>query len=163
MRIALFAAALLALSPPALAAEAFSWSGTYEGFFVCDDVTDGAGGTFGRAMTMAVVQSENRIDMRNTVAVDPAGPPSHTTFTGRVATGPGGAVSGYLEACASTFPHREMIRLAPASPARQPFGFTADTIFVSDAVPGVHGLVVESCRWSLTRVSAEVAAFQRCP
>lgn len=54
---------------PATAAD-FTLTGTYEGFFVCDDVTDGQGGAFGRAMTMEVVQSGDRIDMRNTVAVD---------------------------------------------------------------------------------------------
>jgi hypothetical protein len=146
-----------------VAADQLSLTGTYEGFFVCDDVTDGAGGGFGRAMTMEVVQNGDRIDMRNTAAVDSSGAPSHTVFRGQVAAAPGdGALSGYVEACESTFEHKELVRIFPASPSRRPFGFAADTVFVSDSVPGVHGLVAESCKWSLERVSAETPRFEMC-
>jgi hypothetical protein len=146
---------------PALADDV-TLTGTYEGFFVCDDVTDGEGGAFGRAMTMEVVQSGAEIAMRNTVAVDPSGPESHTLYRGRVAAA-GGPVSGYVEACGGTFPHRELVRIVPASPSREPFSFAADTIFVSDAVPGVGDkLVVESCKWALTRVSTETPEFEPC-
>jgi hypothetical protein len=164
MRLGSLVIAVVLASTAAVAAEdSSSLTGTYQGFFVCDDVTDGAGGGFGRAMTMEVVQSGERVDMRNTVAVDPSGPPSQTVFRGHVAAAPGdGSVSGYVEACDSTFPHKELIRIFPASPARQPFGFAADTVFVSDAVPGVHGLVAESCKWSLERVSTETPTFKPC-
>lgn len=148
---------------PASAAEV-SLTGTYEGFFVCDDVTGGAPGAFGRAMTMDIVQTGDAIAMRNTVAVDPSGPVSHTLYRGRVAVGEGGTLSGYAEACGGTFPHKELVRIVPASPSREPFSFAADTIFVSDAVPGVGDkLVVESCKWALTRVSAEAPKFEACP
>ena len=40
---AIFGPALLPAS-----ADDFTLTGTYEGFFVCDDVVDGAGGGFGR-------------------------------------------------------------------------------------------------------------------
>ena len=148
---------------PAAAAD-FSLTGTYQGFFTCDDVADGAGGAFGRAMTMEVVQSGDRIEMRDTVAVDPSGPELHTLYRGRVAADGGGAVSGYAEACGGTFPHKELARIFPASPSREPFGFAADTVFVSEAVPGVGAkLVVESCKWALTRVSTETPRFEPCP
>jgi hypothetical protein len=157
---ALFAAAA---ATPAVAAE-FSLTGTYQGFFVCDHSAGGAGGGFGRAMTMEIVQTGDRIAMRNTVAVDPSGPESHTLFRGRVAADAGGAVSGYAEVCDSTFPHKELIRILPASPTRAPFSFAADTVFVSEAVPGIGDeLVVESCKWALTRVSTETPAFEACP
>lgn len=162
-RIALASIAALLTTGAALAADGFSLSGTYEGFFVCDDVTDGAGGAFGRAMTMEVVQSGDGIVLRNTVAVDPAGPESHTLFRRRVVADAGGSLSGYAEVCGGTFPHKEMVRILPASPARTPFSFAADTIFVSEAVPGVGAkLVVESCKWALTRVSAEPPQFAPC-
>ena len=148
---------------PAAAAE-FSLTGSYQGFFVCDDVTDGEAGGFGRAMAMEIVQSGDRIDMRNTVAVDPSGPESHTLYRGRVAADAGGAIAGYAEVCGGTFPHKELVRIFPASPSREPFSFAADTVFVSDAVPGVGAkLVVESCKWALTRVSTETPQFEPCP
>ena len=154
-------AALAAL--PASAADV-SLTGRYQGFFACDDVADGAGGAFGRAMEMEVVQSGDLIAMRNTVAVDASGPPSHTLYRGRVAADAGGAISGYAEACGGTFPHEELVRIFPASPSREPFSFAADTVFVSEAVPGMGDkLVVESCKWVLTRVSTEVPQFEACP
>ena len=148
---------------PASSAD-FILTGTYEGFFVCDDVTDGEGGAFGRAMTMEVVQNGDVIAMRNTVAVDASGPASNTLYRGHVAVGDGGSVSGYAEACGGTFPHKELVRIYPASPSRTPFSFAADTVFVSDAVPGVgEKLVTESCKWALTRASTETPKFETCP
>ena len=91
--IALLGAVFLAAVMPTAAAE-FSLTGSYQGFFVCDDVTDGAGGGFGRPMAMEIVQSGDRIDMRNTVVVDPSGPESHTLYRGRVAADAGGAAGG---------------------------------------------------------------------
>jgi hypothetical protein len=158
-------AAALLLAGSATAAEPFDWSGTYEGFVVCDDITAGAGGTFGLPMTLAIAQTEDRVDARNTVAVDPSEAASDTVFRGKVmASVAGDMVSGYLEACEATFPHKEMIRIFPAGTGRQPFGFAADTVFVSEAVPGEEGkLVVESCKWSLKRTSTERPSFDPCP
>jgi hypothetical protein len=149
----------------ALAADAFSLTGTYEGFFVCDNVADGVSGGFGRPMTMEVLQTGDRIDMQNTVALEASGPPSQTRFRGRLAAAAsgGGVVAGYAEVCDATFPHKEMVRIFPVSPARQPFSFAADTVFVADSVPGMSGLVVESCKWSLTRVSTDTPRFKACP
>ncbi len=160
---AILAAIFLAATVGPSAAAEFSLTGTYRGFFVCDHVADGAGGGFGRAMTMAIVQSGDRIDMRNTVAVDPTDPESHTLYRGRVAADAGGAASGYAEVCGGSFPHTELVRIFPASPTREPFSFAADTVFVSEAVPGVGDkLVVESCKWALTRVSMETPEFEAC-
>jgi len=163
--LAVSLAAAVALGPSATqAADAFSLTGTYQGFFVCDNVTNGVSGGFGRAMTMEVVQTGDRIDMQNSVVVAASGPPSQTTFRGRlVAAAPGdGVVAGYAEVCRSTFPHKELVRIFPVSPARQPFSFAADTVFVSEAVPGMSGLVVEGCKWALTRVSTEMPQFKVC-
>lgn len=162
--MAAWGAVSLAMAIAPAAGADFSLTGTYEGFFVCDHVAGGESGGFGRAMIMDVVQTGDAIAMRNTVAVDPAGPQSHTLFRGRVAAGPGGAISGYAEVCGGTFPHKELVRIVPASPSRAPFSFAADTVFVAEAVPGIGDkLVVESCKWALTRVSAEVPAFEPCP
>lgn len=160
---AMLGAVFLGVAVMTATAADFTLTGTYEGFFVCDNVADGRSGAFGRPMTMAVVQSGDVIAMRNTVAVDPSGPPSHTLFRGRVAADAGGAVAGYVEACGGSFPHKELVRIFPASPSRAPFSFAADTVFVSDGVPGLSaGLVVESCKWALTRVSTETPMVEVC-
>jgi len=155
-------AIVLAAVAPATAAD-FSLTGTYDGFFVCDHIAGGAGGGFGRAMTMEIVQTGDRIALRNTVKVDPAAPESHTLYRGRVVAGAGGSISGYAEVCGGSFPHKELVRIFPASPSRDPFSFAADTVFVSEAVPGAGDkLVVESCKWALARVSTEVPEFDAC-
>jgi hypothetical protein len=155
--------AVLMAAAPATAADV-SLTGTYEGFFVCDHIAGGEAGGFGRAMTMEVVQTGDRIAMRNTVKVDPAAPESHTLYRGRVAADAAGSISGYAEVCGGTFPHKELVRIFPASPSREPFSFAADTVFVSEAVPGIGDkLVVESCKWALTRVSPETPEFEACP
>jgi len=162
-----FAGALasMALTGAAQAAEPFEWTGIYEGFVVCDDVTAGAGGTFGLPMTVAIMQTGDRIDARNSVQVEPSRGASHTLYRGRVMSDVAGdTMSGYLEVCGATFPHKELVRIFPTATARQPFGFAADTVFVSGAVPGEAGmLVVESCKWSLRRTSPEPPTFEPCP
>jgi uncharacterized cupredoxin-like copper-binding protein len=154
----------LMLTTAAAADEAFDWSGSYEGFVVCDDVTAGAGGAFGLPMSLTIVQSGDRIDAQNTVQVTPSGQASHTLFRGRVAADAAGdTVSGYLEACDATFAHKELIRIFPTATTRMPFAFAADTVFVSEAVPGEAGkLVVESCKWSLKRVATNSPDFAPC-
>ena len=156
--------AAIMLSAAATAAEPFDLTGTYEGFVVCDNVTGGIAGAFGRPMTFAIVQTGDRIDARNTVEVDPSQEASFTVFRGRAMAGAAGNwVSGYLEVCDSSFPHDEMIRIFPASTTAETFSFAADTVFVSDAVPSMgENLVVESCRWSLTRTSTEKPSFVPC-
>lgn len=157
--------AAVALGGAAAAAEPFDLTGTYEGFVVCDNVTGGVAGTFGRPMTVAIVQSGDRIDARNTIEVDPSQDASYTVFRGKAMAGAaGGWVSGYLEVCDSSFPHDEMIRIFPASTGAETFSFAADTVFVAEAVPGMgENLVVESCKWSLTRTSTESPDFAPCP
>jgi hypothetical protein len=158
-------AALTVLATAAAAGEPFDWTGTYQGFVACDDVTAGAGGSFGVQMTLEIVQTGERIDARNTVEVVPSQGASHTLYRGRAMTSSAGdTVSGYIEACDATFPHKEMVRIFPASIDREPFGVAADTVFVSEAVPGEEGkLVAESCKWSLKRTSTERPSFDRCP
>jgi hypothetical protein len=157
--------AAIALSTAAAAAEPFDWTGTYEGFVVCDNIAGGIASTFGRPMTLAIAQSGDRIDARNTVDVDPSQDASYTVFRGRAIAGATGDwVSGYLEVCDSSFPHDEMIRIFPASTGAETFSFAADTVFVAEVVPGMgENLVVESCKWSLTRTSTERPSFESCP
>jgi len=163
-KIAGGAPALVLIAATAQAA-AFDWTGTYEGFVVCDDVAAGNGGHFGQPMTMKIVQSGDRIAAHNTVHVDSAGNASHTLFRGKVmADAAGDTVSGFVEVCDGTFAHKELVRIFPASTKQSPFGFAADTVFVSEVVPGEAGkLVVESCKWSLQRVSTQKPDFQPYP
>jgi hypothetical protein len=114
-------ATLALLGGAAQAAERFDWTGTYEGFVVCDDVTAGAGGTFGLPMTVAIIQTGDRIDTRNSVQVDPSQDAAHTLFRGKVMSDPSGdTVSGYLEVCGATFPHKELTRIFPEPPSFAP-------------------------------------------
>lgn len=157
-------AVLTVIATAAVAGEPFDWTGTYRGVVACDDVTAGAGGSFGAQMTLEIVQTGERIDARNTVEVVPSQGASHTSYRGKaMANADDNTVSGYLEVCDATFPHKEMVRIFPASTDREPFGFATDTVFVSEAVPGKEGkLVAESCKWSLKRISTERPSFEPC-
>lgn len=155
---------LTVIATAAAAGEPFDWTGTYRGFVVCNDVTAGAGGSFGAQMTLEIVQTGERIDARNTVDVVSSQGASHTSYRGKaMANATGDTVSGYVEVCDATFPHKELVRIFPASTDRKPFGFAADTVFVSEAVPGKEGkLVAESCKWSLTRTATARPSFEPC-
>jgi len=144
------AAFCLALAAGAAEAGEFAWSGTYSGSFVCDDVTDGEAGSLAAGKIIKLRQTGDRIDLFTESVIDPAVGASTTLYRGRVMASPAGdVVSGYPEACGGSFAHEELVRIFPAATARVPFSFAADTVFVSDAVPGVEGkLVAESCKWS---------------
>jgi hypothetical protein len=163
--IAAAAAAVLAMATGAAADAPFSWTGTYDGFFVCDKLTDGVASSIGRAWTMDIVQTGDRIDMATRTVVDPAEGTSTILYRGAVQQSPAGdEVSGYVEFCAGTFAYKELVRIFPATTTGETFGFAADTVFVSQEVPGVEGkLVVESCKWAMRRVSTEAPAFDPCP
>lgn len=146
------------------AEDAFSWTGTYEGTVVCDDVTDGLPSTFKLEMTFDIVQTDDRIDISTGSLVSAEAGISKALYRGHVRTAPGGdIVSGYAEVCRASFPYRELARFFPAYTGGKDFRVSADTIFVSDAVPGVEGkLVTESCMWSLKRVSTEPPTIEFC-
>ncbi|MCP4385150.1 MAG: hypothetical protein GY798_27695 [Hyphomicrobiales bacterium] len=165
IRHTIVAAALLVMATGAEADAPFSWTGTYDGFFACDRLTDGVASSFGLPWTIDIVQTGDRIDMAARAAVDPAEGTSTGRYRGAVQESPAGdAVSGYVEFCAGTFTHKELVRIFPATTTGETFGFAADTVFVSQEVPGIEGkLVVESCKWAMRRVSTEVPAFDPCP
>ncbi len=169
MRISLLlpriAAACILMSFPAKSAEeAFSWTGTYEGMFACDDVTDGRASSFGRDMKVQIVQEDDRLTVHTGAVVDSATGTSTSIYTGVVKDSANGDVSsGYLEICWSSFAYKELLRIFPAATDEENFGFAADTIFVSDSLPGAEGaLVVESCKWSLKRVSTQKPDIAAC-
>jgi len=163
-RNALAGCLLLVLSVATARAEAtFSWTGSYEGYVVCDRVMDGVPSTFGRALELHFVQDGNVINIATGID-DPSLGTKPSLYHGLVMTSPSGEFeSGFIEACKSRFPYKELIRLFPASTQSKPFGFSASTVFVSDSLPGSEGdLLVESCRWSATRVSTAEPKIQKC-
>lgn len=159
------AAICMLLSFPAKSTEeAFSWTGTYEGLFACDDVTNGRASSFGRDMKVEIVQEGEKLTVHTGAVVDDATGTSTSIYTGTVRDSAKGDVSsGYLEVCRSSFPYKELLRIFPATTDRDNFGFAADTIFISESLPGAEGdLVVESCKWSLKRISTDRPDIESC-
>jgi len=156
--------ALLGTASARSAEDAFSWTGSYQGFVTCDDATGGVFGTFARPVTAGIVQTGEAIVLDLSVVVESDVGVTSTTFRGEVMSSSAGDVStGYVESCKGSFPHTELARFFPASTRSEGFAFTADTIFVSKDVPGAAGkLVVESCRWSLVRISTEAPEVGGC-
>lgn len=163
MHKVLAAALFLAMSTSVSAEEAFSWTGSYEGFVACDRVMNGVPSTFGRALELHFVQDGNVLHVATEID-DPSLGDKASLYNGLVMASPAGDfTSGYLEACRSRFPYKELIRIFPAGTTSDKFGFSASTVFVSDRLPGAEGdLLVENCRWSATRVSGEVPKIKRC-
>ena len=147
----------------AAAAEPFSWTGTYQGFFVCDNVTAGVPSNFGRSMTLHIHQDSDVLNVEIDSVVDAS--VGGSLYHGLVTRSPAGDIeSGFLEVCRPSFPYKELVRIFPAGTTGDGFGFSADTVFVTDGLPGIEGkLVVESCKWSLDRIKSEVPDFETCP
>ncbi|WP_108882330.1 hypothetical protein [Anderseniella sp. Alg231-50] len=156
---------VLALSSLPAAAEGFSWTGTYEGHFVCDHVNGGAAGGFSRSFLANIRHTGTSLDVETFAVISPETKGKPSLYRGKVQEIAGGKVmAGYLEACKGRFDYKELVRIFPATSAGQSFSFAADTIFTTEALPGAEGrLVVESCKWALKRVSAEVPEFEACP
>ncbi len=58
-----------------------------------------------------------------------------------------GWFSGYVTACRPDFDYQESVRILPTLPTEDGLSFAADTIFITEALPGQEGrLIVESCR-----------------
>jgi hypothetical protein len=114
----------------AVAEQRFSWTGTYEGFFVCDDVTDGVPSSFGRPMTVRIVQTGDRLDL----ALDSDVGPSTALYRGAVRTSPrGDMVSGFVKACVGPSPTRSLF--GSFRPGRQWTAFALPPI----SRPGCRG------------------------
>ncbi|MFN3248728.1 hypothetical protein [Roseibium album] len=160
-----FAAAALVVADTSMAAaeEAFSWTGSYDGYVVCDHVQDGVPSTFGRAFELHMVQEGDILHIATGID-DPTIGTGASLYHGQVMASPAGDfTSGFIQSCKPRFPYIELIRIFPASTLAEEFSFSASTVFVSDSLPGSEGaLVVESCRWSATRNSSGVPKIQRC-
>ncbi|MEM9630889.1 MAG: hypothetical protein AAGA50_06170 [Pseudomonadota bacterium] len=148
---------------PVLAEEPFSWTGSYDGFVVCDHVEAGVPSTFGRALELHFVQEGDVLHIATGID-DPTIGTGTSLYHGLVMSSPAGDfTSGFIQSCKSRFPYKELIRIFPAGTQTEKFGFSASTVFVSDSLPGSEGaLVVESCRWSATRISTDEPKIQRC-
>ncbi|MEM9473478.1 MAG: hypothetical protein AAGA00_16105 [Pseudomonadota bacterium] len=164
MKKLIMAALMPALFSLPASAEGFSWNGSYEGHFVCDDVTAGSAGGFSRPFKAQIIQDGSDIDMAISAVVDPATGESPSLYRGKLQETAGGTVmSGYLEVCSGRFLYKELVRIFPATASGTSFSFAGDTIFITEALPGAEGkLVVESCKWALKRVSVETPDFKTC-
>ena len=156
---------LFGLSALPAVAEPGSWTGTYEGHFVCDHVIGGTAGGFSRSFSAHVRHSGTSIDVETFALINPETKGKPSLYHGKLQETAGGAVtSGYLEACKGRFDYKELVRLFPASSSGKSFSFAAYTIFVSEALPGAEGkLVAECCKWALKRTSTQAPDFETCP
>ena len=153
---------LIALIPAP--ASAFSLSGQYEGVVACDSTTAGTPGSWGRNIRVAIVheKAELRVEYKYTDKAELGR--EYTLYNGKAAVSPDSTiVSAYFYACDASFPALELVQMFPSSTASDPFVFAADSIWVSDQVPNLPGLTVQSCRWSLQRVSTETPEVRSCP
>ncbi len=159
----LVACVAIAVSTASAAAD-FSWTGRYEGITVCDSITEGVPSAFQIPFVIELVQTGDRVDMDTRSEGPIGGAPGTQRYRGSVRSSPDGEiVSGYVEACGGSFDYQELVRIFPAATSPDSFSFAADTVFVSTDVPGSEGdLVVQSCKWSMTRVSTEAPTIQRC-
>jgi hypothetical protein len=122
-----FAASALIASGVA-ATEPFSLTGSYEGVFACDDLTEGVPSGLFAPVSVNILQQDGQIDLASTYE-DLEGPET-LLYRGEVRVDSGGdAISGYFAACGGTFPSNELARIFPAATAGNPFRFAADSIF----------------------------------
>ncbi|MCV0425946.1 MAG: hypothetical protein K5905_10765 [Roseibium sp.] len=156
--------AILLFAIAATPAAAFSLTGTYKGVVACDSTTAGEASTWGWNIELLMVQdgADLRVDYKYVDAAELGN--EYTLYSGKAAASADGSViSAYFKSCNASFPADELVRIAPTSTKVKDFGFAADSIWASDQVPNLPGLTVQSCRWSLTRTSADVPTVRTCP
>ncbi|WP_170763670.1 hypothetical protein [Ruegeria lacuscaerulensis] len=144
-------------------AESFSLTGQYEGRYACDSTTAGVPSSWSDPMSAGIVQEGDRIsiDLRYTDKQELGA--EYSLYSGSVALTPEGSlVSGYFEACDGTFPSKELARFFPASTTASPFSLSITSVWASDQVPNLPGLTVQTCMWSLTRVSTDMPKIRSC-
>ena len=145
-------------------AAAFSLSGRYEGVVACDSTTAARAWSWGRTIEVLILQNEAELRVEYKYMDKAELGAEYTLYSGKAAISPDGTVvSAYFNACDASFPALELVRLFPSSTASDPFSFAADSIWVSDQVPNLPGLTVQSCRWSMRRVSSEAPKVRACP
>ena len=155
-------AALILLVIPAHG-EQTSLTGSYSGVVACDRTDDGRPGAFQLRLNIRVLQDGDRLDIATWTAKDEALKRRRPSlYTGKAAT-VDGRVSGYVTACRPDFDYQEAVRILPALPTKDGLSFAADTIFMTEALPGREGeLIVESCRWVMVRESKDPPEMERC-
>lgn len=148
---------------PAAHAESFSLTGTYEGRYACDSTAAGVPSSWSDPMSAGIVQEGDRIsiDLRYTDKQELGA--EYSLYRGSIALSSDGTlVSGYFEACGGTFPSKELARFFPASTSSTPFSLSVTSVWASDQVPNLPGLTVQTCMWSLTRVSTDTPEIRPC-
>ncbi|MEM9224742.1 MAG: hypothetical protein AAGB11_20435 [Pseudomonadota bacterium] len=157
-------AALWGLGVSAAHAEEFSVTGRYDGVVACDSTTAAVPSQWSRPIEVLIVQENQDLRVeykyRDTAELGD----EYTLYRGKMALSSNSAlVSAYFSSCGASFPSQELVRMFPSSTADEPFGFAADSVWVSNAVPNLPGLTVQSCRWSLHRVSMDEPSVRPCP
>lgn len=160
----LYQMAMLLVALMATPVAAFSLSGRYEGVVACDSTTAGNASTWGWRIEVLIVQDDTDLRVEYKYIDKAELGAEYTLYNGKAAmSSDGKVVSAYFNACDASFPALELVRMFPSSTASDPFSFTADSVWISDQVPNLPGLTVQSCRWSLRRVSSKPPRVRSCP
>ena len=154
--------ALVVLATPAFGEEV-SLTGSYSGVVACDRTEDGRPAAFQLRLKIRVLQEGDQLHIATWTEKDEALKRRKASlYVGRAVTSDG-RVSGYATACRPDFDYQETVRILPTLPTKDGLSFSADTIFITEALPGREGeLIVESCRWVMTRESAGPPDMEQC-
>ncbi|MEM7171838.1 MAG: hypothetical protein AAF530_16830 [Pseudomonadota bacterium] len=163
--IAAMATCVISIVLPGLASadESLSLSGSYEGNYACDSTTAGVPSGWGRTFSFTLVQKGDTFTMDLRYYDGKELGKEYSLYAGKVTQSTDGALlSGYFESCGGTFPSKELARFFPFAPRSEPLQFSANSIWVSDKVPNLPGLTVQTCRWFAQRVSSETPTVRPC-
>lgn len=150
------------LAAPALAEE-LSLTGSYSGVVACERTQDGRPGVFQLQLDIRVLQEGDHLHIATWTAEDEALQRKKASLYAGKAAIADGRVSGYAQACRPDFDYIETVRILPAMPVGSDLSFSAETIFITEALPGREGsLIVESCRWVMVRENAAPPDMERC-
>ncbi|MEM1112291.1 MAG: hypothetical protein AAGI11_10320 [Pseudomonadota bacterium] len=144
-------------------ADAPDMTGTYQGVVACDRIIEGKPGTFHKQWSLRVLHRGDRLDVATwTAEEEKTGKRKASLYTGKTRVSEG-RVSGYLATCRPAIEASELVRLLPARLENGALSFSADTIFVTEDLPGSPGdLIVENCRWVMDRVSTDTPVMETC-
>lgn len=158
----ILAAALIASSQAAYA-ESPSLTGTYSGIVACDRTHDGLPGVFQLNLDIRILQDGSDLYIATWTQEDEELQRKQASlYTGKASVA-GEQVSGFASACRPDFDYQELVRILPATADGADLSFSAHTIFVTNALPNREGeLITESCRWVMTRKSAEPPEMETC-
>ncbi len=158
-----FPFALIALASAA-AADTPNLTGTYNGIVACDRTQEGRPGVFRLELDIRVLQKDRELYIATWAAEDESQIRKKASLYKGSAVVADGRVSGYASVCQPDFEYKELVRIYPAMPKEGALSFSADTVFVTENLPNREGeLIVESCRWVMTRTSDETPEMRTCP